>query len=100
MGQIADPGEKLMEHIPDVRPVGGEHRRQRAQMEQYVKKVRRRGKPRLTQQILRDGQMSGAGNGQKFRNALNDAQNDGGQQRQRLHSPLCHDASAVSAAGG
>ena len=55
-------------------------------MQQHVKEFRHL---RVNvQQILRDGQMSGAGNGQKLRHALDQAQQEGRKHVHRSHSPV------------
>ena len=38
--QVTDPPEKLLDHLPDLRPVSHKDRRQCAQMQQDVKKSR------------------------------------------------------------
>ena len=77
VGQVADAPEKLQDHIPDVAPVGGEHRQQSAQVQQYVEKLRDVRGAGHAQQMLRDGQVAGAGNGQELRYALDEAQENG-----------------------
>ena len=61
-------------HLPDIPPVGGEHRRQGPQMEKHVKEYVVAPRHLQPQQVLGDGQVAGAGNGQKFCHALDDAQ--------------------------
>ena len=46
-------------------------------MQQDIKKIRRRRDARLAQEVLRNGQMAGAGDGQKLCQALDQAQQDG-----------------------
>ena len=58
-------------------PVGDKNRQQRAQMEQNIKEqmlIPHGGEP---QQILGNGQMAGAGDRQKFRDSLDQAQQKG-----------------------
>ena len=69
MNQVADAGEKFQDHVPDIRPVGREHRHQGTQMQQHIKKFRDLHAGHA-QQMLGDGQMAGAGDGQEFRDAL------------------------------
>ena len=76
MGQIPDSVDQLHDHPPDVLPISHEHRNQGAQMQQDIKKIRRRRDARLAQEVLRNGQMAGAGDGQKLCQALNQAQQD------------------------
>ena len=76
MGQIPDPGEKLHHHLPDILPVGNKHGDEGAQVQQHIVKIRHIDGTR-GQQMLRNGQMAGAGNGQKLRYALDQAQQDG-----------------------
>ena len=61
--------------VPDIVPVCGEHRDQGAQVQQHVKKLRNL-QAGHAQQVLGDGQVTGAGNRQKLRHALNQSQND------------------------
>ena len=74
MYQIADAGEEFQNHVPDILPVGREHGHQGAQVQQHVEKFRDL-QALHTQQVLGNGQMAGAGDGQKLRDALNQAQN-------------------------
>ena len=75
--QIADAVDQLHDHVPDILPVGREHCHQGSQVQQHVKKVRRRRNARLAQEVLRNGQMAGTGDGQELRQALDQAQQDG-----------------------
>ena len=60
-----------------------------AQMQQHVKEFRHL---RVNvQQVLRDGQMSGAGNGQKLRHALHQAQQEGRKSVHISYSPVFSD---------
>ena len=70
MDQIAHAPEELHDHIPDLSPISDEHRHQRAQMQQHVEKRRDIRRVEGAQQTLRDGQMAGAGDGQKFGQSL------------------------------
>ena len=79
--QISRTTEELADDVRNVLPVGHEHRQQRTQMQQHVIELRHL---RLqVQKVLGNGQMAGAGNGQKLRNALNEAQQ---KSRQIGHS--------------
>ena len=61
-------------------------------MQQHVKKAGDLRRSGLAQQMLRDGQMTGAGDGQELRHALDEAQQDRVQQCQCTHAPLiCFD---------
>ena len=80
MDQVADPPEELQDHIPDLRPVGYKHGHQRAKMQQDIKKARNLRGSLHAQQLLRNGQMAGTGNWQKFRHALNQPQQNGMEQ--------------------
>ena len=74
--QIAGTAEKLTHHIHDVLPISHEHRQQRSQMQQYI--VEFRHLCLQVQQILGNSQMAGAGDGQKLRHTLDQAQQKGG----------------------
>ena len=63
----------VAEHIPDAPPVNGEHRYQRAQVQQYVEQELPVGVD--AEDFLQDQQMSRRADGQKFRQALYDAEN-------------------------
>ena len=80
--QITDAAEKFPHHVADVLPIGHEHRQQRTQMQQYVVESGDLGVD--VQQILGDGQMAGAGDGQKFRHALNEAEKYRVKDRQKI----------------
>ena len=60
------------EHVPDAPPVDGEHRHQRAKVEQYVEQELPVGVD--AEDLLQDQQMSRRADGQKFRQALYDAE--------------------------
>ena len=60
------------EHIPYAPPVDGEHRHQRAKVEQYVEQELPVGID--AEDLLQDQQMSRRADGQKFRQALYDAE--------------------------
>ena len=74
----ADAGKELHDHIADIVPVCGKHRKERAEVQQHVKKVRHIARPLHVQQMLGNGEMSGGRNGQKFRNSLHKAEKNGG----------------------
>ena len=74
--QIADAPEELHHHVADVAPIGGEHRNERAQVEQHVEELRNAPRALHIQQIAGNGQMAGAGDGQEFRYALHQSQQD------------------------
>ena len=78
VGKIPDAGKELHDHIADIVPVCGKHRKERAEMQQHVKKVRHIARPLHVQQMLGNGEMSGGRNGQKFRNSLHKAEKNGG----------------------
>jgi len=80
--QITDAAEKFPHHVADVLPIGHEHRHQRTQMQQYVVEGGDLGVD--VQQILGDGQMARAGDGQKFRHALDQAQKNRLQKGHRF----------------
>ena len=75
--------EKLQDHVPDVRPIGDEHGKQGAQVEQYVKEGRDLRSAGDVQQMLGNGEMAGAGHRQELGHALDDAQEDGGSKGSR-----------------
>ena len=52
--------------------------KERAEVQQHVKKVRHIARPLHVQQMLGNGEMSGGRNGQKFRNSLHKAEKNGG----------------------
>ena len=84
--QIPDAAEKFRHHILNILPVGHEHRQQRAQVQQHIKKFRNL---RLQiQQVLRNGQMAGAGNGQKLCHTLDQSQKERCKNRHITESPL------------
>ena len=87
MNQIAHAIEELQNHVPDVLPISGEYGEQGAQVEQHVKKRRHRRRAGDVQQVLRNGQMAGAGHRQELGHPLDDAQEDGGKQGQGIHTP-------------
>ena len=74
MNQVPDAAEKFHNHVPNILPVSREHGEQGTQMQQYVKKAGDLRSAGLAQQVLRNRQMSGTGNRQKLRHALNQTQ--------------------------
>ena len=76
MGKVPDAAEELHHHVADVLPIGGEHRDQRTQMEQYVEKFRHAACALQAQQVLCDSQVAGAGDGQELRHALYQSQQE------------------------
>ena len=77
---VAQQAEELQHHLLHVPPVGGEDRRQGAQVEQNVKKHVVRPLHPQAQQVLGNGQVAGAGDGQKFRHPLDQTEYERIQQ--------------------
>ena len=77
---VADHLEKFQYHFFDVRPIGGKYRCQSAQMEQHVKEYVVSALHTQAEKILGNGQVAGAGNGQKFCNTLDKSQEQSVQQ--------------------
>ena len=88
-GQIADAAEELSDHIQNVLPIGHKYRQQRTQMQQHV--VELRNLRLQVQKVLGNGQMTGAGNGQKLSNSLHKAQQNRTQICHRVVPPVDFD---------
>ena len=73
VGKIPDAGKELHDHIADIVPVCGKHRKERAEVQQHVEEevVLTRGEG---EQVLQYGKVAGARYGQKLRHALHDAE--------------------------
>ena len=52
------------------------------------------------EKLARDGQVAGAGDGQKLRHALDQAQQDGCKERHGFHAPVFLDFGFPAGAGG
>ena len=74
MHQRAAAPEKLLHHADDVVPVVDEHGDQRAQVEHHIQKQVGFLSGLQAKEVLQQGQMAGAGDGQELRNALDKAQ--------------------------
>ena len=77
MGKVSHAADQLPEHILDLPPVGHEYGHQGTQMQQHIEKLRHYTGILHTQQVLGNGQMSAAGNGQKLSKTLDQAQQKG-----------------------
>ena len=86
MGQITDTADQLRHHGADITPVGDKDRRQRAQMQQHIEEFRHHRVD--LQQVLGNGQMAGAGDGQKLCNTL--------YQTQQKGRKVCHKSHLMS----
>ena len=73
-GDIPHAAEKLPHHVLDFCPVGYEYSYQGTQMQQHIEELRHYPGFLHAQQILSDGQVAAAGNGQELRHTLDQAQ--------------------------
>ena len=74
MGNVPHAANQLPHHILDLPPVGHEYGHQGAQVQQHIKEFRHHTGILHAQQILCNGQMAAAGDGQKLGNALDQPQ--------------------------
>ena len=82
--QVGEEGEKLHNHLPDVPPVDHAHRQQGGKVEQDIEQL---VGLLHAEEVLEQGEVPRAGDGQKFGHALNKAQNCGHEIGQNYVPP-------------
>ena len=72
--------DELSHHAPDFLPVIDHYSYQRAQMQQHIEEHAALLRRLKSEKVLKQGQMTGAGDGQKLCQTLNQSQNDCAQK--------------------
>ena len=81
-------GKGVAENGFDVLPIDSQNGDHRAQMQQHVEEHMSLLRRLHMKHVLQHRQMSGAGYGKKFRDALYDTQENGSPNRQKAHSSI------------
>ena len=74
LAQGGDASEELQDHVSDVRPIVDKDGNEGAQVQEHIEEQSPALCAAQAEEILEQGQVSGAGDGQKFRHALDEAQ--------------------------